>query len=96
MEIGDLYQIRLDDLLKGGGKMLGKIKMDTDTVKSNQIMMNLGWAALILSFVFSVWNNYGGDNSFLQFINAAVPWVMMGAGIACIMASNSNKKLRNL
>lgn len=92
IKISDLYQISLDDLLKGDGKMMDKIKSDTDTVKSNQAMTNIGWFMLILSFVFSIWNHYGGYNSILQFISAAAPWVMMGVGIACITASISNKK----
>lgn len=92
IKISDLYQISLDDLLKGDGKMMDKIKRDTDTVKSNQTMMNSGWAILIFSFVFSVWNNYDGNNPFLQFISAATLWVMLGVGIACIVASISSKK----
>ena len=92
IKISDLYQISLDDLLKGDGKMMDKIKSDTDTVKSNQAMTNIGWFMLILSFVFSIWNHYGGYNLILQFISAAAPWVMMGVGIACITASISNKK----
>lgn len=92
IKISDLYQISLDDLLKGDGKMMDKIKRDTDTVKSNQTMMNSGWAILIFSFVFSVWNNYDGNNPFLQFISVAAPWVMLGVGIACIVASISNNR----
>jgi len=92
MKISDLYQISLDDLLKGDSEIMHKIQKDTDTVKSNQTMMILGWAILISSLVFSAWNHYGGSNPFLQFISAAAPWVMMGVGAACIMASVSRKK----
>lgn len=79
-------------MLKENDKMMEKIEKDTDTVKSNQTMMNVGWVMLIFSFVFSVWNNYGGDNPFWQFISAATPWVLLGVSIACIAASISNKK----
>lgn len=94
IKISDLYQVSLDDLLKGDDKMIDKIKKDTDMVKSNRTMMNAGWAMLIITFVFSVWSNYryDGGSPVLQFIIAAVPWVMMGVGIACIVASSSQKK----
>ena len=92
IKISELYQVSLDDLLKGDGKMMEKIKKDTDTVKSNQTMMNVGWAMLIISFVFSVWCGYGGNNPFLQFVSTAAPWVIMGTGIACIAAAISNGK----
>ena len=92
IEISDLYQISLDDLLKGDKKMMKKIEKDTDTVKSNRTMMNVGWAMLICSFIFTIWNNYSGNNSILQFISAAAPWVMLAVGIACIAPSISGKK----
>ena len=43
--------------------MMKKIEKDTDTVKSNRTMMNVGWAMLICSFIFTIWNNYSGNNS---------------------------------
>lgn len=94
IKISDLYQISLDELLKGDGKMMDKIKKDTNTVKSNQTMMHVGWAMLIISLIFSVWCNYGysGSNPFLQFISAAAPWIIMGVGIACIVTAISNRK----
>ena len=94
IKISDLYQISLDELLKGDGKMMDKIKKDTDTVKSNLTMMHVGWAMLIISLIFSVWCNYGysESNPFLQFISAAAPWVAMGVGIACIVTAISNRK----
>jgi len=87
-----LYQMSLDDLLKGECKLIDKIEKDTNTVKSNQTMMNVGWAMLVFSFIFSIWNNYDGNIQLLQFISAAAPWLMLGIGIACILASHSNRK----
>lgn len=94
IKISDLYQISLDDLLKGDGKMVEKIRKDTDTVKSNQTMMRLGWSILIAAFVFSVWyqHYFDGSSQIMQFIVSAAPWVMMGVGVACIAASISKKK----
>ena len=52
------------------------IEKDTDTVKSNQTMLKVGWAMFVISFVFSIWNNNGGnfagDNPVLQFIQICV------------------------
>lgn len=91
IKISDVYQMSLDTLLKGDGKMIEKIKKDTSTVKSNQTMMNVGWMLLFFSIIFSVWNNYLGDNIYLQFINAATPWVMLGVGIACVVVSSPKR-----
>jgi len=97
IKLSDLYQITLDELLKGDSKMMDKIKKDTDTVKSNQSLMKVAWVLIIATFLFSVWCNscyaYDGNNPILQFSFAAVPWVLMGVGIACIAASVSNRKV---
>ena len=99
MKISDLYQISLDDLLKGDSKMMEKIEKDTDTVKSNQTMLKVGWAMFVISFVFSIWNNNGGnfagDNPVLQFISAALPWVLLGLGVAFVGTANANNKKKD-
>lgn len=92
IKISEIYEISLDDLLIGDCKMIDKIDKDTNTVKSNQTMANVGWIVLIFSFIFSIWNKYGGDVLILQFFGAAAPWLMLGVGLACLMVSYSSKK----
>ncbi|MCD7919868.1 MAG: helix-turn-helix domain-containing protein [Clostridiales bacterium] len=96
IKLSDLYQVTLDELLKGDSKMMDKIKKDMDTVKSSQSLMKVAWILIIVTFLFSVWCNssyaYDGSNPILQFTLAAVPWVLMGVSIACIAASVSNRK----
>ena len=92
IKISDLYQMSLDELLKGDSKMINKIEKDTNAVKSNQVMMRFGWVMLILSIIFSIWNNYSGNNQLLQFVSTAAPWLMLGIGVACVVASYSGKK----
>ncbi|MCD8115775.1 MAG: helix-turn-helix transcriptional regulator [Oscillospiraceae bacterium] len=96
IKLSDLYQVTLDELLKGDSKMMDKIKKDTDTVKSNQSLIKVAWILIIVSFLFSVWCNssyaYDGNNPILQFSLAAIPWVLMGVGIVCIAASVSHRK----
>lgn len=46
IKLSDLYQMSLDDLLKGEREMIRKIQSDTNTVKSNKTMMNFGWIML--------------------------------------------------
>lgn len=36
--------------------------------------------------------NYSRNDTFLQFVIAALPWVTLGTGIACIAAAASGKK----
>jgi len=91
IHLSDIYEMSLDDLLKGNCEMIDKIEKDTNTVKSIRTMITIGWIMLIGATVFSLWNSYSGDSSLLQFMTSASPWVMMGVGIACLTASMANK-----
>ncbi|MDD6482122.1 MAG: helix-turn-helix transcriptional regulator [Lachnospiraceae bacterium] len=93
IKMSDLYQISLDDLLKGDSKMMEKIKKETDVVKSNSILTTVGWISFAAAFILSLSWHYTG-NPVLEFISAAAPWVLAGLGIACTgVGYNNTKKL---
>ena len=72
--------------------MVDNIEKDTNTGNGKRTIMNVGWIFLVLSGIFSIWNNYGGTNTFLQFASTAAPWVMLGIGLACCVASHLNSR----
>ena len=57
----------------------------------DQIIELIGWILIILGVCDPVGNAYKGSNEILQFIYAALPWVLMGLGAAGIFAANSGK-----
>lgn len=89
IKLSDLYQISLDEMIKGDEQIMQKIEKDTDIIKSNEKVMTLVWVAVVLSFAFSLWN-YEGNNSALQFVCSAAPFVLIG--IALIFLYTANKK----
>ena len=91
MKMSDLYQISLDELLKGDKNMLKKIEKDIATVKSNRKMIMLGWVTIILALILSI-TDIMITQSVIDFITSAVPWVLLGVGVAIICAYMNNRK----
>jgi len=91
IKMSDLYQISLDELLKGDKKMLDKIEKDIATVKSNHKMIIVGWVTIILALVLSI-TDIVITQSVIDFITSAVPWILLGVGVAIICAYMNNRK----
>lgn len=90
MNMSDLYQVSLDELLKGDQKM--KEKMEKD-VKKYQVSKRFTLVTGILVFATSVTrliSTYVGG-AFEEFCGAAFPWVLMGLAFACQMTYLSDR-----
>ena len=91
IKMGDLYQISLDELLKGDKNMLEKIEKDIAIVKSNRKMIMVGWVTIILALILSI-TDIVITQTVIDFITSAVPWVLLGVGVAIICAYMNNRK----
>lgn len=90
MNLSDLYQISLDELLKGDTKMKEKIEKDAKVAKGNKRLI-LITAILFFSVViiYSISTFVGG--AFYDFCEAAIRWVVLSIGVAFAMAYMSQK-----
>ena len=91
ISLSDLYQISLDELLKGDPKMTEKVKKDAKDLKSNKrlilitaIFCIVVMAAYIASIIV------GGE--FKDFSQAATPWLLMGIGVAAVITYSDQKE----
>lgn len=83
IKLSEIYDMSLDDLLKGDEDMLKKIDKDVNVVKSNRRMMMIGWSVMLLAFLVSISNLLLKQSSF-DFIASATPYVLLGVGVAII------------
>ncbi len=86
IKLSEIYDMSLDDLLKGDEDMLKKIDKDVNVVKSNRRMMMIGWSVMLLAFLVSISNLLLKQSSF-DFIASATPYVLLGVGVAIICAN---------
>lgn len=90
MKLSDLYQISLDELLKGDTKMKEKIEKDVKVAKGNKRLI-LATAILLFSvaIIYLISTFLGG--AFYDFCRAAIIWVALGIGVAFAMTYMSQK-----
>lgn len=96
ISLSDIYQISLDELLKGDPKMTEKVKKDAKDLNNNRrVLLITTILALIVMMTYTISQFVGGD--FKVFTQAAAPWLIMGIGVAVLTSyssqtQNSSKK----
>lgn len=88
ISLSDLYQISLDELLKGDPKMEEKVKKDVkDLNRNKRLILTTGILCLTVGILYFISLIVGGD--FKDFCEAACPWVLFGIGFAAWAAYSS-------
>ena len=95
MSLSDLYQISIDELLKGDKRMKEKMEKDANIAKANKrVILTTAIITLVVGIIYSISIFVGG--AFYEFCASAIQWVMLGIGTACaltlINTKNSNVK----
>lgn len=83
--LSELYDISLDELVKGDSKMTEKVKKDAANAKTNNRL--IGITAIIVTIVLVIYGisiPIGGG--FHDFCDGAIIWVLFGIGIAAYFA----------
>ena len=95
MSLSDLYQISIDELLKGDKRMKEKMEKDANIAKANKrVILTTAIITLVVGIIYSISIFVGGV--FYEFCASAIQWVMLGIGTACALTliniKNSNVK----
>ena len=84
MNLSNLYQISIDELLKGDKRMKEKIEKDANVAKvRGRVLVTTAVIALGFGIIYSISIFTGG--AFHEFCNGAIQWVMLGVGTACAL-----------
>lgn len=87
ISLSDIYQISLDELLKGDPKMTEKVKKDAKDLNNRRVLLITAILALIVMMTYTISLFVGGD--FKAFTQAAAPWLIMGIGVAALASYSS-------
>ena len=91
MKLSDLYQISLDELLKGDTKMKEKIEKDVNVAKANKrLVLTTAIILFVVAIIYLISIFVGG--AFNDFCEAAIRWIVMGVGVAFAMTYLSQKE----
>lgn len=78
IRMSELYHLSLDDLLKGDQLLMNKIEKDVMAANANKKIIKFGWISVILGVIMLVLGNLFKGNPLIDFINGALPWVLLG------------------
>lgn len=87
ISLSDIYQISLDELLKGDPKMTEKVKKDAKDLNNRRVLLITAILALIVMLTYTISLFVGGN--FKAFTQAAAPWLIMGIGVAALASYSS-------
>lgn len=90
MNLSDLYQISIDELLKGDIRMKEKIEKDANIAKvRGRVIVTTAVITIVVGIIYSISIFTGGV--FHEFCTSAIQWVVLGIGTACAMTLLSIK-----
>lgn len=87
ISLSDIYQISLDELLKGEPKMTEKVKKDAKDLNNRRVLLITAILALIVMMTYTISLFVGGN--FKAFTQAAAQWLIMGIGVAALASYSS-------
>lgn len=78
IRMSELYQISLDELLKGDKAMMEKIEKDAEIRKTVTKIVKYAWICILTGVILLVLGNVLDGNPVIEFLEGATPWVMLG------------------
>lgn len=78
IRIGELYQISLDELLKGDKSMIEKIEKDAKISKVEKKIIKYAWICILSGAVILILSNIFEGNPVMEFLSGAMPWILLG------------------
>ena len=93
IRMSELYNVSLDDLLKGDQMLMKKIEKDAMAIHASKKIIKFGWISVLLGGVMLVLGDLFKGNPLIDFVNGALPWVLLGLMLLfAIMYLDKEKK----
>lgn len=90
INLSDLYQISIDELLKGDKRMKEKLEKDEKVAKGNKRLILITAIIFIVVAIIYLTSIFVGG-TFYDFCAGAILWVVLGIGVAFAMVYMSQK-----
>lgn len=94
INLSNLYNISLDELVKGDSKMTDKVKKDSRNSQINtRLILTTGILVTVVGIIYVSSLIVGGG--FKDFCEAAIKWVLFGIGLAAAMTYMSQNEQKD-
>ena len=78
IRMSDLYELILDELIKGDKALLKKMDKDVRAVKAEKQIMKFAWISIVIGTILIILGEIFEGNPLIDFMNGALPWVLLG------------------
>ena len=75
--MSELYQISLDELLKGDKAMMDKIEKDIEISKTEKKIIKYAWISILVGVIILILDNAFEGNPIIEFLGGATPWILL-------------------
>ena len=77
IRMSELYQISLDELLKGDKAMMDKIEKDIEISKTEKKIIKYAWISILVGVIILILDNVFKGNPIIEFLGGATPWILL-------------------
>ena len=78
IRMSDLYELSLDEMMKGDKALLKKVERDVGAVKAEKKLIKFAWISIVIGTILLILGEILEGNPFIDFMNGALPWVLLG------------------
>ena len=78
IKMSELYEISLDEMMKGDKALLKKVERDVGAAKAERKIIKLAWISIVIGTILIILGEILEGNPFIDFMNGALPWVLLG------------------
>lgn len=96
IRMSELYEVSLDELLKGDKVLMEKIESDAMAVKAEKKIIRFAWLSIVAGAAMIILGGLFKGNPLIDFINGALPWALLGLMfLFAVLYLNKEEKQQN-
>ena len=78
IKMSELYELSLDEMMKGDKALLKKVERDVGAVKAEKKVIKFAWISIVIAIILMILGEIIEGNPFIDFMNGALPWILLG------------------
>ena len=78
IKMSELYELSLDEMMKGDKALLKKVERDVGAVKAEKNLIKFAWISIVIGTILIILGEIIEGNPFIDFMNGALPWILLG------------------
>lgn len=95
LRISEVYQISLDELLKGDKAMLENMEKEAEQRKAEKTVLTVAWISILVGILVLILGHALEGYPVADFLSGATPWVLLGVTFLLWILSLNRQSKQN-